>query len=126
MPSAAPSAGTERGVAAVGTVAGFSALFSSAACCILPFALAGAGLGAGWLANVVPYRWPLIGFAVVMLGAGWLFYFRRRRACAADPGCAAGASGRATLIMLSFATLVTLASVGVNLFEQPLLRALGG
>jgi mercuric ion transport protein len=118
MPSGPPTPRTERGVAAVGTLAGFSALFSAAACCILPFALAGAGLGAGSFAPFVPYRWPLTGFALVMIAAGWLFYFKRRRSAAA--------SSRATLIMLCLASLVTLASAGWGLIEQPLLRALGG
>jgi mercuric ion transport protein len=121
-----PMDGRERGVAAVGTLASLSALFSSAACCVLPLALASAGLGVGGLAAVVPYRWPLTGFALVMLAAGWVLYLRKRRACAADPSCAGSPPGRATLIMLCVATLATALSASWKLFEQPLMRALGG
>ena len=120
------SDGRERGVAALGTLASVAALFSSAACCVLPLALAGIGVSAGGLAAVVPYRWPLTGFAIVMLAAGWWFFLQRRRACAADPACGKSPPTRTTFILLSLASLLTALSASWKLFEQPLMRALGG
>lgn len=71
-------AGSESGVAAVSTIGGFAALFSAAACCVLPLAFAALGLGAGGLAAFVPYHWPLTILAAVAVAAGWLLYVRRR------------------------------------------------
>lgn len=118
------SSGSERGVAAVGAVASLGALVSSAACCVLPLALAGAGLGAGTLAPMVPYRWPLTLVAAAALAAGWTLYLRQRRRCAASADCAR--PGRATPAILGAATLMTALAAAWKLFEQPLTRALGG
>lgn len=121
---AMPSGGPERGVAAVGTVAGLSALVSSAACCVLPLALASAGIGAGTLAAVVPYRWPLTIAAAAAIAIGWALYLRQRRMCAAGADCARPA--RATLVLLCAASVMTALSASWKLFEQPLMRAFGG
>jgi mercuric ion transport protein len=117
---------TEGGVAALGTLASAGALFSAAACCVLPLAFAAAGLGAGGLAAVVPYHWPLTIGAALAVGAGWLFYWRKRRTCAADASCVAAPS-RSTLWMLVLATaFVGLSVVWKAALEQPLMRLLGG
>lgn len=122
----APAGGTETGVAAVGTAASLTALFSAAACCVLPLALGAAGLGAGGLAAFVPYHWPLTIAALVLIAAGWGIYVRKRRACATDATCAAPAPNGATFIMLCVATAIVALSALWSFIEQPLMRALGG
>jgi len=126
MPIEARTGGAERGVAAVGTVASLTALFSAAACCVLPLALAAVGISAGGLASVVPYRWPLTIVALIAVAAGWALYFRKRRICNADTNCAVSPPSNATLAMLSVATAVVAISALWNFIEQPLMRALGG
>lgn len=124
--SPAAAGGTETGVAAVGTAASLTALFSAAACCVLPLALGAAGLGAGGLAVFVPYHWPLTIAALVLVAVGWVLYVRKRRACAADATCAAPAPNSATFVMLSVATAIIAVSALWSFIEQPLMRALGG
>ena len=115
----------ETGVAAVGTAAGVTALFSAAACCVLPLAFAALGLGAGGLAAFVPYHWPLTIASAVAIAVGWLLYMRKRRACAAE--CKSAPPPRATLVLLCIATAaVALSAVWPRFIEQPLMRLLGG
>lgn len=113
--------------AALGTLASASALFSAAACCVLPLAFATIGLGVGGLAAVVPLHWPLTIAAALAVGTGWFFYMRRRRACARNPHCAAMPPTRGTLLILTLATLfVVLSALWPGYIEQPLMRLLGG
>lgn len=63
-----------------GLAAGLAAL-AGATCCALPLALAMAGLGGAWLANLavlVVFRPYIIATALVIVGAGWLVALRRR------------------------------------------------
>lgn len=119
---------SDRGAAAVGTVAGAGALFSAAACCVLPLALAALGIGAGGLAAIVPFHWPMTIAAAVAVAVGWALYLRKRRACAADASCTTvAAPTRATLVMLSFATVfVALSALWPSYLEKPLMNLLGG
>lgn len=117
----------DRGVAAVGTVAGAGALFSAAACCVLPLALAAAGVGAGGLAAFVPFHWPMTIAAALAVAVGWFLYLRKRRACAADASCTIAAPSRATPVMLSAATVfVVLSALWPSYLEKPLTHLLGG
>ena len=117
----------DREVAAVGTIAGAGALFSAAACCVLPLAFAALGVGAGGLAAVVPFHWPMTIAAAVAIAVGWLLYLKKRRACAADANCTTAPPTRATLVMLSLATLfVALSAVWPSYLEKPLMNLLGG
>lgn len=117
----------EHPVAAVGTAAGASALFSAGACCVLPLVLAGAGVGTSALGAVVPYHWPLTIASGLVIAVGWLLYWRRRRACATGAQCAAGPPSAATAALLSLATLLVIVSaLWPRFFEQPLVRLLGG
>lgn len=120
------AAGAERGVAALGAVTSLGALLSAVACCVLPLCLAALGLGAGGLAFLVPYHWPLTIAAALAVGLGWILYARKRRACLADPTCAAAAPNRSTLVMLCVATAVMAVSSFWSFIEQPLIRLLGG
>ena len=114
----------DEGVAAVGSVISLGALFSAAACCVLPLALGALGLGAGGLAAVVPFHWPLTIAAMIAVAAGWLFYLRRRRACAAD--CSAARPKRMTFAILCLATIFVTVSALWSFIEAPLMRLLGG
>lgn len=119
--------GPERGVAAVGSAGGFAALFSAAACCVLPLVLAAFGLGAGWLSVFVPYHWPLTVAAALAVAVGWVLYVRKRRACARAANCAVAPPSRATLIMLSTATFfVALSALWKPVLEGPLTAWLQG
>lgn len=116
---------SEQAVAALGSAGGFSALLSAAACCVLPLALAAIGIGTGGLAAIVPYHVPLTVASALIVGAGWLFYLRKRRACAAGASCEA--PSRATFVMLSLATaFVALSAIWPTLLEAPLMRLFGG
>lgn len=122
--SAARGGGSETGVAALGTVAALTALFSAAACCILPLALAGLGIGAGGLSAFVPYRWPLTLLALIVTAAGWALYFRKRRRCEGDAACAAPGASKTPLIMLVVSTSIVAICLLWGLIEQPLMRML--
>ncbi|MDP9415052.1 MAG: hypothetical protein M3Q08_13420 [Pseudomonadota bacterium] len=116
----------DRGVATVGTVASIGALFSAAACCILPLGLAALGIGSAGLASVVPFHWPLTIAAMIAIAAGWLFYARRRRACARDASCTTAPPARSTFRLLCVATAIVTISALWGFIEAPLMRALGG
>lgn len=117
----------ERGVAAVGTVAGAGALFSAAACCVLPLVFAAVGIGAGGLAALVPFHWPMTIAAAVAVAVGWVLFVRKRRTCSTDASCAAAPPTRATFVMLSAATVfVALSALWPGYVEAPLTRLLGG
>lgn len=117
---------TGSGIAAAGTVASFAALFSAAACCVLPLALGAVGLGAGGLAAFVPFHWPLTIAAIVAVAAAWLYYLRRRRACIRDESCTKAAPTRATFVMLCVSTTFVTISASWSFVETPLMRLLGG
>lgn len=118
---------SDRGVATIGTVAGAGALFSAAACCVLPLAFAALGIGAGGLAAIVPFHWPMTIAAAAAIALGWLLYIRKRRACAASANCMVAPPTRATLVMLSLATVfVALSAVWPSYLEEPLMKLLGG
>lgn len=117
----------ECGIAALGTVGSFAGLFSAAACCVLPLALAAVGIGAGGLSSLVRFQWPLTIISALAIAAGWFLYFRRRRACARDASCSLAGPSRVTFVLLSLATtFVLLSSVWKWWFEQPLMRLFGG
>lgn len=117
----------EKGVTVLGTAGGFTALVSAAACCVLPLALAAVGLGAGGLAFLVPYHWPLTIGAGIAVAVGWAFYWRKRRACAVDSSCRLAPPSAASLWMLVVATaFVTLSAIWPGYIERPLMRLLGG
>lgn len=119
--------GSERGVAAASTLGGFAALFSAAACCVLPLAFAALGFGAGGLAALVPYHWPLTIASGLAVATGWVLYVRKHRVCMRDGSCTVELPTRATLIMLGLATaFVILSAAWKTLFEAPLMAWLAG
>ena len=118
--------GADRGTALFGTLAGVAALFSAAACCVLPLAFAALGLGAGGLAAMVPFHWPFTIAALSALALGWFFYIRKRRACRREADCSIAQPSRSTLITLCAATLLVSVSAAWAFIETPLMRLLGG
>lgn len=116
----------DRKVAAVGAIASIGALFSAAACCILPLGLAAFGVGSVGLSAVVPFHLPLTIAAMVAIAAGWLFYARRHRACARDATCTTAPPARSTFLLLCVATIIVTISALWGFIEAPLMRALGG
>lgn len=130
LPAAAPSdrvtTNADRGAATLGTVASVGALFSAAACCVLPLALGALGMGAGGLAAVVPFHWPLTIVAIIAVGSGWLLYARKKRACVRDATCTAAPPTRATFAMLCVASVAVSISAVWTYLEAPLMRLLGG
>ena len=120
------SADSGRGVAAVGTIGGFAALFSGAACCVLPLAFSAVGLGAGGLAAFVPYHWPLTIASAVAVAVGWALYVRKRRTFGRDAICTVAPS-RTTFVMLSVATaFIAVSALWPSYFEPRLMRLFGG
>ena len=122
----APLEAVDKGAANLGVLASFAALFSATACCVLPLALGALGIGAGGLAAVVPFHWPLTIAALVTVAAGWFLYLRKRQACAADLECPVAPPSRATFVLLCLATTIVTVSALWGYIEQPLMRALGG
>ena len=120
-PTALPIDGSERPVAAMSVAAGFAALVSAAACCVLPVLFALAGLGTTGLAAFVPWHWPLTIASGAAVAIGWALYFRRRARCAGDVSCAVAQPTRATFALLSVATaFVLLSAVWKAFLEAPL------
>lgn len=122
-----PPLPADRGVAALGTAAGFSALFAASACCILPLGLAALGVGAGVSSTVkalVPFHWPLTIVALLAVAGGWVLYLRRRKACSMDGSCATSPPARQTLVLLVFATLFVTISAMWGYIEAPLMSVL--
>lgn len=131
MPRSAPdgpgmTANADRGVAALGTLASMGALFSAAACCILPLALAAIGVSSAGLSSVVPFHWPLTIAAIVAVAAGWIFYLRKRRACLREATCTTARPAKSTFVLLCVATVFVTISTCWPFIEAPLMRALGG
>jgi mercuric ion transport protein len=107
-------------IAPVAAVAGFGGLFAAAACCVLPLALAGVGVGASSLVSLSPLHAPLSAIALLAVIAGWYFYAKRRRACAADSSCEQ--PSRATVPLLVLATVLVTISGIWPFIEAPLMR----
>ena len=93
----------------------------------VPLALAALGVGAGLsstFAALMPLRWALTALSLVGLAAGWWAYVRRRRTCAADRSCTVTLPSRATPIMLTIGTTLTLTALIWDRIEATLIKAL--
>jgi mercuric ion transport protein len=71
---------------------GIAAAFGLAACCAIPFLLAGVGIGAGWLAPVVSATQPhadlLTAFSLAALVGSVAIVWRAPKHCRSDSLCA--------------------------------------
>ena len=103
----------DAGLSALGALASFGAVLAAASCCVLPLALA-----------ALPLRGALTALSLVGLAAGWRAYVRRRRTCAADRSCTVTLPSRATPIMLTIGTTLTLTALIWDRIEAPLIKAL--
>lgn len=110
--------------AALATASGLGGATAGAACCVLPLMLAGVGVGAGWLAPLVPLHTPLSVIALLAVAGGWFLYLRRRKACVPGNDCAP--PSKVTLVLLVVASVLVAISAALPLVEAPLMKALGG
>jgi mercuric ion transport protein len=114
----------DKAAAGLATISGFGGLFAAAACCVLPLALAGVGIGAAGLARLAPLHAPLSAIALIAVVAGWFLHLRRKRACAARADCAPPSN--VTLPLLVAATIFVALSGTWPFLEPDLMRAFGG
>jgi mercuric ion transport protein len=93
--------------------AGLAAGFGAASCCAIPLLLGALGLGGAWLASLAivagPYRPVFLAAASICLVGGGFLLWRRQAAAACSRGATYGRSSvtRATLVILSLATILT-------------------
>lgn len=113
----------ETTVAAIAAATGLGATTAGAACCVLPLMLAGIGVGAGTLAPMVPFHWPLSAVALVAVATGWFLYLRRRRACAVGVDCSP--PSKAAFLLLIVASLLVVIAAAWPLIEAPLTKVVG-
>src|SRR5207244_9452627 len=106
----------KSGSIGAGLAAWAGALLSSL-CCLLPLAVIVLGLGSGaFMAVTMRYRWLLIPAGIIGVAAGFFFYFRERRRCAALVCRMAGS--RITLALLIVASLVVGTSIVLDRFPE--------
>lgn len=99
------------------------AVLAWASCCVLPLALAAAGLSAGTLSLLAGQRsWITLAAIALFMTAGWVAW-RQSRRCRTDPACPR--PSRWTIGMLVVAgMLLLIALVWQPVLEAPLLHAL--
>lgn len=107
MTAIAKSAETRRPPSGAGTVllaaAGLAGAFGVAACCALPFLLAGVGIGTAWLGGIAlvaaPHRSLLMAASAICLVGGAVLLWRQRAGAACAPAsiCARPAMRSLTL-----------------------------
>ena len=122
-----PSQRAGDSMTTVGTAAAFGAVLAAASCCVLPFALAGLGLGTALSSTfdaLMPMRWPLMTVSVLGLVGGLWSYAKRRRACAAGTSCGTPAPSRATPAILSIGMILILIAILWDRLEPSLMRLL--
>ena len=120
-----PDASTPKTWSA-GAVAVVAAIMASA-CCWLPLALLGLGLSAAGLAKfIIGARWVFVAVAVMALGLGFYFSYRRRTACAPGEVCAPSALARLNRVMLWISAVLVVAFATFPYYGSPLQKAFGG
>lgn len=118
----------DRRLAVVSAAAGLGAIAVSS-CCVLPFALAVAGISGGWLGDLeafAAYRPAILGLAGAALVAAWVAFVRWKPApsCAADGACAAPSRRWVTGFMLVLATKIFALGAAWRWIENDVLAAL--
>jgi mercuric ion transport protein len=103
-----------------------AALGVCASCCLLPFLLAGVGLGGAWLSGfgaIQPYKPLLIGVAAILLAVAFYAVYRGNQAgCANGASCASCAASRTRAKRLVWiAAFVALSSIVFDYFEPLIL-----
>lgn len=91
-----------------------SALFASV-CCLGPLILALIGLSSLGLGRIVgKYHWWFLGAGILLIIIAWTNYFKEKRAC--DLKACQMENKRITQIILTFATLIVVFFVSLNLY----------
>src|SRR5579859_6265934 len=110
---------TEKAVSGAAALAGVAAVTAWASCCVLPMALAAAGLaglGGGVMIFAAGLRTPITLIGLAVLATGWALWLRSRRRCAA--GLCSEPPSRAALTMLIVgSTLFALAFAWAPIIE---------
>ncbi|MCL4711788.1 MAG: mercury transporter MerT [Pseudorhodoplanes sp.] len=87
---------------------------AASACCILPVALFGLGIGGAWIANftqLAPYKPYFIVATLALLCAGyWLVHRASKAACANGEACSRPLPNRIVKIVLATATALVIAA----------------
>jgi mercuric ion transport protein len=98
-------------IAALGGIVG---ALAASACCILPVALFGLGIGGAWIGNLTqlaPYQPYFIAATLVFIGTGyWLVYRSSKVVCADGEACARPLPNRLVKIVLFAATIIVIAA----------------
>ncbi len=97
----------------------------SSACCWLPLALLAVGASAAGLSQfIVSARWAFIAFALVSLGAGFYFSYRRKGSCTPGATCAPSGAARLNRMMLWISAILVLAMIAYPYYGGTLLQSL--
>lgn len=113
----APAAASaqQRGRETVAAAGGLLGAIAASSCCVLPLVLFSVGVTGAWMGNLValqPYQPLFIAATLGFLGYGYyLAFWRTKRACAADGGCARPAPRRLVKTTLIVATVLVTAAV---------------
>ncbi|OHV88219.1 mercuric transporter MerT family protein [Mesorhizobium sp. ORS 3428] len=100
---------------------GLSAGLLASACCILPLALAVAGISGAWIARLTalaPYQPYFLAVAAVSIGLGFWRHRRSEDACLPDSLCASPVYRRSTRWILLAASLIAVSAAAVNVFGR--------
>jgi mercuric ion transport protein len=98
-------------------VGGLAAGLLASACCILPLALALAGVTGAWIGNLTalsPYQPYFIGFAAASIGLGFWRLRRSEAACLPGSLCASPAYRRSIQLILWGASLLVASAATVD------------
>jgi mercuric ion transport protein len=98
-------------------VGGLAAGLLASACCILPLALALAGVSGAWIGNLTalsPYQPYFIGFAAASIGLGFWRLRRSQAACLPGSLCASPAYRRSIQLILWSAGLLVASAAAVD------------
>src|SRR6266853_4126614 len=102
---------------------GLLGALAASSCCILPLALFGLGVSGAWIGNftrLARYQPCFIAATLGFLGYGyWLVYRSSTRACADGEACARPLPNRIVKTGLILATILVIASLGLD-FLAPL------
>lgn len=95
----------------------FLSAIGASSCCVLPLALALAGVSGAWIGGLTalsPYQPVFLGLGALAVGAGFWRTYRRNPAACAAPQCAAARSRRWTRagLWLSAVLLLSAATTG--------------
>ncbi|UCI05627.1 mercuric transporter MerT family protein [Mesorhizobium sp. B1-1-8] len=100
---------------------GLSAGLLASACCVLPLALALAGISGAWIARLTalaPYQPYFLTLAAVSIGFGFWRYRRNEATCVAGSLCASPLYRRSTRFILLAASLIAASAAAVDVFGQ--------